>query len=291
MGVNIQTIKDIRLYLAEELDNLYPATETEAIAGIIIRTVTSQKSMHQIYISGEKLTAIQAEWVIQICTELKTGKPIQYIIGETSFYDCKIKVNGSVLIPRQETEELVNLIIKENYGFGGNILDIATGSGCISIALALNLPHSRVTGTDISPEALAVARENAIFNKADVQFIENDIINETPITDIPADIIVSNPPYVRNSEKQFMTRNVIDFEPHIALFVDDSDPLLFYRAILKHSANILTPGGKVYFEINEALGKPMAELLESYGFSGIKIVNDMNGRERIIKGVRNVGKR
>jgi release factor glutamine methyltransferase len=289
MGVNIQTIKDIRLYLAEELANLYPETEIEAMAGIIAGNVTGLSNLHQIYGISNYLTAVQVEQVVIICEELKTGKPIQYIIGETFFYDCIIRVNGSVLIPRQETEELVDLIIKENRGFQGKILDIGSGSGCISIALALNLPGSSVTGTDISPEAIALARENATLNKAEVTFIENDILSCLPEIGIPADIIVSNPPYIRNTEKQFMHRNVLDFEPHIALFVDDSDPLLFYRTIMEHTAEILVTGGRIYFEINEAMGKPMTELVESFGFSGVEIVNDLNGRERIIKGRKNDG--
>jgi release factor glutamine methyltransferase len=291
MGVNIQTIKDIKPYLAGELVNLYPPTEIGAITKIIIGTLTGFKSMHQIYGVAENLTVSQAEQVIKICNDLKTGKPIQYIIGETLFYDCIIKVNSSVLIPRQETEELVDLIIKENIGFLGSILDIATGSGCIAIALAKNLPNSRVIGTDISAEALALACENAIINKADVIFVENDILKSPPELETPAGIIVSNPPYVRNSEIKFMNRNVVDFEPHIALFVEDSDPLLFYRTILEHSSVLLSHGGKVYFEINEALGKPMNDLLESFGFTGVKIVNDLNGRERIIKGIKNGRKR
>jgi release factor glutamine methyltransferase len=289
MGVNIQTIKDIKLYLSSELQNLYPETEISAIAGIVIRTVTGLTRLHQLNDAGIKITIEQADKVKTICKELKTGKPIQYIIGETSFYDCLIKVNSSTLIPRQETEELVDLIIKENKGFKGTILDIGTGTGCIAIALALNFQGSIVKGTDISHDAIALARENATLNEANVEFRENDILSHVPDFGIRADIIVSNPPYVRNSEKQFMNRNVLDFEPHLALFVNDSDPLLFYRAILEKTQNILLPGGKVYFEINEAMGKPMAGLVESYGFSGVEIVSDLNGRERIIKGRKNVG--
>jgi release factor glutamine methyltransferase len=287
MGVNIQTIKDIRPYLSEELVNLYPATEIWAISKIITGTVTGSINMHQVYGSAENLTHAQAERVKVICRELKTGKPIQYILGETVFYDCVIKVNGSVLIPRQETEELVDIIIKENTGFRGDILDIATGTGCISIALALNLPKSRVTGTDISGDAISIARENATLNMADVTFILNDVLTSPPLLEKPADIIVSNPPYVRNSEKKFMNRNVVDFEPHIALFVEDTDPLLFYRVILEHTFKILSPAGKVYFEINEAFGKSMSDLLRSFGFSDVIIVKDLNGRERIIKGRKN----
>jgi release factor glutamine methyltransferase len=281
MGVEIQTIKDIKLYLASELNELYPETEISAIAVIIIDTITGLTRLHQIHEAGKIITVRQAERVKGICEELKTGKPIQYIIGETSFYNCRIKVNSSVLIPRQETEELVDLIIRENAGFKGTILDIGTGTGCIAIALALNLQGSIVTGTDISPVAVVLSRENASLNNADVTFQENNILSNNPDIGASADIIVSNPPYIRNSEKPFMHRNVIDFEPHLALFVDDSDPLLYYKAILEHTDKILTPGGKVYFEINEALGKVMTSLVESYGFSRVEIVCDLNGRERV----------
>jgi release factor glutamine methyltransferase len=287
MGVNIQTIKDIRFYIAKELEKIYQEPEISSIANIIIKNVTGISKLHQLYTTEQTVTGTQAQKIAEICKELKTGKPVQYILGETVFYDCTIRLNSSTLIPRQETEELVDLIIRENKGFRGSIIDIGTGSGCIAIALAANLPGAIVTGTDISGEAIRIANENAIQNNVTVTFRESDIFNLDCHIVEEAGIIVSNPPYVRNSEKQFMSRNVFDFEPHLALFVSDADPLIYYRAILKAAENILVPGGKVYFEINEAMGRSMVQLLGSAGYSETEIVADINKKDRIIKGIRN----
>jgi release factor glutamine methyltransferase len=288
MSVNIQTIKDIRPFLSRELAEIYPETEISAFANIIIRSLTKISGLYILALPESPLTQKQAARVLSICRELKSGKPLQYVLGETSFYNCTIKVNGETLIPRPETEELVNIVVKENKGFRGTILDIGTGSGCIAIALAINLPGTTVTGIDISEGAIALARENSTLNNVTVAFLKADIMNFDVNQIIKTDIIVSNPPYVRESEKKYMAGNVLDFEPLNALFVPDSDPLRFYRAILEIAGKILVPGGKVYFEINEALGKEMAGLIEEYGYSAIKVIRDLNGRERIIKGTRNV---
>ena len=284
MGIKIQTIKDIRSYLSRELEGTYPENETGAIATIIIRNVLVIRKLHEVYLTDQTVTGKQSAKIKSICRELKTGKPIQYILGETIFYDCPIRLNRSTLVPRPETEELVDLIIRENRGYKGTIIDFGTGSGCIAIALASNLPGSVVTGTDISVEALSIAYENAALNNVKVKFLQEDIFSPGSGQEDEAGIIVSNPPYVRNSEKQLMSKNVLEFEPQTALFVPDSDPLVYYTAILKKAARILLPGGMIYFEINEVMGKPMAELLESYGYTDIRIVRDINGKERIIKG-------
>ena len=286
MGVNIQTIKDIRLYLAKELEKIYQEQEIRTLANIIIKTVIGITKLHQLYITEQIITRRQAERIIDICKELKTGKPIQYIIGETCFYDCVIRVTSSTLIPRPETEELVDLIIRENKGYQGTIIDFGTGSGCIAVALAANLPGAAVTGIDISDEAIYTARENAQLNNVTVSFVKSDVLSFDSERVGKAGIIVSNPPYVRNSEKQFMNKNVLDFEPHSALFVTDSDPLIYYRAILKLADKILIPGGRLYFEVNEAMGKSMEQLLESSGYTEIQIVADINSKERIIKGIK-----
>ncbi|TAL59659.1 MAG: peptide chain release factor N(5)-glutamine methyltransferase, partial [Bacteroidetes bacterium] len=193
----------------------------------------------------------------------------------------------STLIPRPETEEMVDIIIRENKYFKGNIADLGTGSGCIAIALAANIPGAVITGIDISEEALRVARENARMNNVSISYIKCDILNFNSRLLNKTGIIVSNPPYIRNSEKQFMNKNVLDFEPSQALFVPDSDPLKFYSAILKIADKILNPGGKIYFEINEAMGKSMIQLFESFGYSEIHVIRDINNKERIIKGVKN----
>ncbi|MDO9339436.1 MAG: peptide chain release factor N(5)-glutamine methyltransferase [Bacteroidales bacterium] len=288
MGVNIQTIKDIRFYLAKELEKIYQEQEISALANIIIKTVIGITKVHQLYMTEQIVTKQQAGRIINICKELKTGKPIQYILGETSFYDCVIRVTSATLIPRPETEELVDLIIRENRGYQGTIIDIGTGSGCIAVALAVNLPGVVVTGIDISDEAIRTARENAQLNNVTVSFVKGDIFSFDSERVDKAGIIVSNPPYVRNSEKQFMSKNVLDFEPHSALFVPESDPLIYYRAILKLANKILIHRGRLYFEINEAMGKSIVQLLESSGYTEIQIVADINSKERIIKGIKDV---
>lgn len=288
MAIKIQTIRDIRRYLSDELAELYPETEISAFTSIIIKTVLKLPKLHTLALPETSVSGKQSGEIIRICRELKKGEPIQYILGETSFYNCLIKLNPETLIPRPETEELVDLVIKENRGFTGKILDIGTGSGCIAIALAVNLPGAKIAGIDISEEALAIAKENALLNRAPVDFFRADIFNIVPGLFNGTDIIVSNPPYIRDSEKSQIARNVLHFEPHSALFVPDSDPLLHYRAILELAENILKREGKIYFEINEAMGDQAAELIISYGFSGVEIVRDLNGRRRFAKGIRNV---
>jgi release factor glutamine methyltransferase len=286
MGIKIQTIKDIRLYLAGELEGSWPEQEIRSLSNIIIRSVLGNDRSHQVYLSDHKVSNLQAEAIVKICRELKEGKPVQYILGETLFYGCKIRLNSATLIPRPETEELVDLIINENRGFSGAIIDFGTGSGCIAIALAVNLQGSNVKGTDISLEALAMAEENARENNAQVQFLCDDILSSETVNLGHAGIIVSNPPYVRNSEREYMHRNVLDFEPHIALFVDDTDPLVYYSAILGKAETVLLPGGKIYFEINEAMGSSMVSLLENSGYSPVVLLKDINGKERFIKGLK-----
>ncbi|MCX6253239.1 MAG: peptide chain release factor N(5)-glutamine methyltransferase, partial [Bacteroidia bacterium] len=240
--------------------------------------------LHQLYLTEQTVTSGQARRIIDFCKELKTGKPVQYVLGETNFYDCIIRVTGATLIPRPETEEMVDLIISENKGYHGNIIDFGTGSGCIAIALAANLPGAAVTGIDISDDAISIAQKNARLNNVPVTFMKGDFFSFDPDIVNKAGIIVSNPPYVRNSEKQLMSKNILDFEPHVALFVEDSDPLLYYNAILKLADKMLIPGGRLYFEINEAMGKSMVQLLESFGYSDVQIIADINNKERIIKG-------
>jgi release factor glutamine methyltransferase len=288
MSVKIQTFKEIRFYLTKELKGIYEEPEIDSFANIIIKTVFGIKKLHQLFIPEKPVTEWQAERITDICRELKGGKPVQYILEETIFYDCIIKLNSATLIPRPETEELVDLIIKENRDFQGNILDIGTGSGCIAIALAVNLHSAVVTGIDISDEAILIARENATLNNVDVSFEKSDIFNFDFTNTKKAGIIVSNPPYVRNSEKKFINKNVLDFEPHTALFVPDSNPLLYYMTILSLANKILLIHGRVYFEINEAMGKKMVQLLKSSGYTEIDLIKDINGKDRIIKGIKNV---
>lgn len=222
-----------------------------------------------------------------VLTELKKGKPIQYIIGETDFYGLTFKVNENVLIPRQETEELVDLIIKNHQEKELKILDIGTGSGIIPITLKSNLPNATISAIDVSENALIVAKENAQKHKVEVEFIKMDILNQQNWQQLKEfDIIVSNPPYVLQKEKELMHQNVLDFEPHLALFVENENPLLFYKIIVSFAKEKLKEKGYLYFEINEKYGKETADLLNDSGFNQIEIIKDINGKDRIVYGIK-----
>lgn len=212
---------------------------------------------------------------------LKTGEPIQYILGHGPFYGRDFKVSPDTLIPRNETEELVHLIIKENPQSELVILDIGTGTGCIPITLKLEMKNPIVFGLDVSEEALAVSNQNANTLNAKVKFLKCDILKETPAVP-PLDILVSNPPYIPLKEKTEMHRNVVDFEPELALFVFNEDPLIFYREIAEKGKKLLKPSGKIYFEINERFGPQVVELLLTLAYKNIRLIKDLNGKDRIV---------
>jgi len=226
------------------------------------------------------------EKIVQFVERLKRHEPFQYIAGETEFYGLNFKLSPSVLIPRPETEELVQWIIKDNQEASIKILDIGTGSGCIAIALAANLPNASVYATDISTEALKQAQGNGTGNSVAVHFFESDILNweaNTFLNENHFDIIVSNPPYVRQCEKKDMMPNVLEHEPSLALFVSDEDPLIFYRRIAQYASSHLTEKGKLYYEINEYLPTEMNELLTGIGMKSVEIRKDINNRYRMAR--------
>ena len=215
----------------------------------------------------------------KIIVDIKKNIPIQYILGETYFYNLKFNVNSSTLIPRPETEELVRYILSHNFS---SVLDIGTGSGCISISIAKN-SNASIDAIDNSKDALVIAKSNAILNSVDVNFMFNDVF-EFSVTK-KYDLIVSNPPYVLNSEKKYMDQNVIDYEPHNALFVEDSNPLIFYEKIALIASKNLNSNGLLFFEINEKFGDQIIDLLSKLNFVDIELKKDINGRDRIIKSV------
>jgi release factor glutamine methyltransferase len=276
MPLNLHTIKDIRTNIKKELTDLYPAEEIRSLTDIIIKTLFGSGRLHHLSDQEMNIPVEKIKKIEEITAELKRGRPIQYILGETNFYNCHIRVNEHTLIPRQETEQLVDLIIKENPGYRGEIIDIGTGSGCIAIALAKNIREACVTAIDISEKAIQTAKLNAADNAVTICFLEADIFVPDKIPCPPAGIIVSNPPYVRESEKEKMHVNVLEHEPHS-----------FYRAILEATKILLVPGGKIYFEINEALGNEIASLTESYGYGRVSVLKDLNGKERFVKGEKN----
>jgi len=220
--------------------------------------------------------------------KLKSEQPIQYILGETEFYGLQFKVNENTLIPRPETEELVDWIIKDQLLIKNDqltILDIGTGSGCIPISLVKNLSKAKVTSVDISSPAIAVANENADANSVVVSFISDSILAPKIISDSKNifDVIVSNPPYVRNLEKQEIKKNVLEHEPHLALFVEDNDALIFYKKITEYGLSHLKKDGTLYFEINQYLGEETVSLIKNLGFQTVELRKDMSGNDRMIK--------
>jgi release factor glutamine methyltransferase len=283
----MKTIKDVFVAFKQSLDKVYDANEIEALTLMVINEIT-ELSKAQIKAFPEKEIANeQIEKLNNILPRLKTGEPIQYILGHTEFYGLLFKVSPSVLIPRPETEELVEWVLTSVGSCQlavSNILDIGTGSGCIAISIKKNLPEAQITAIDISAKALAIAKQNADLNKVNIDFIEADILNpSSEIESLKFEIIVSNPPYVTLHDKTQMHFNVIDFEPHNALFVPENDPLIFYKAIADFALKTLQPNGLLFLEINESLGNETVELLADKGFKNIELRKDMSGRDRMIK--------
>jgi release factor glutamine methyltransferase len=338
-------IKSYKTKFIKELSSLYDDKEMESFFYLILENFHQIKRIDLALNPEMKMNDKQLLHWERVLAHLKKQKPIQYILGETEFYGLPFLVNENTLIPRPETEELVELIIKQNSkseippepkvnGAKLNsklkILDIGTGSGCIAISLAKNISNAEVFAIDISEKALAVAQKNAAINKVKVNFIQADILKinnleqlptsnsqlPTPSFQLPTsifhlpssnsqlptsnfhlpssnsqlptpfDIIVSNPPYVRNLEKAEINPNVMEYEPHLALFVEDDDALLFYRKIAQLALKNLSPKGKLYFEINQYLGKETVELIKSYGFKKVVLYKDIYGNDRMMEGTR-----
>jgi len=283
----MSSIKEVLLLFKSELSLHYDSNEAVSIAKLALESVMGFSTSKMMAFPETRLADHQSAEIYQLLAELKTGKPIQYIIGHTEFFGLKFSVNSNVLIPRPETEELVDWVI-ESLSIGhqakGNLLDIGTGSGCIAISLKKNLPEIEVTAIDISPGALQTAKENAIFNQTAINFLEVDILNNKASVSLPKfKVIISNPPYVTQLDKKQMHQNVTDFEPHTALFVPEQDPLLFYRVIADFSLTHLEPKCLLFFEINEAFGEQIVQLLRDRGFSNIELKQDLSGRDRMIK--------
>lgn len=270
-------------YIESELKDFYPPSEISAFVRLIMESVFALSYTDMILQKDRVFHAEEQESVRKVVERLKTYEPLQYILGETEFYGLKLKVNPAVLIPRTETEELVNWILESNVAENARILDIGTGSGCIALALKAGAPKAVVRGVDISDEALRTAKNNASLNELEVEFSQADILNWKEYSWTVQDVIVSNPPYVRESEKLQMETNVLKYEPEGALFVSDGDALVFYRMIAEMALSYLASGGYLFFEINENLGQEMTEMLHSMGFSEIQLRKDINGRNRMMR--------
>lgn len=270
----------ITAFIREHLSSIYAPEEVRTLTYWIIEHVCGLSLAQQLSAKDSHLTPEQQMTIQRIISRLERHEPIQYVLGECSFYGLMFYVNPSVLIPRPETGELVEHILNSHQESNLRVLDIGTGSGCIAITLAQKLLHARVSAIDVSPEAIATAERNARRNGVEIHFQCADLFDPQLMFHDPFDLIVSNPPYVRQSEKSEMSPNVLDYEPHTALFVPDDDPLLFYRCAARRAKEWLAPGGRLYFEINAALAEEMVALLREEGYSHVCTWRDMQGRER-----------
>lgn len=280
------TIKHYRDYFIQELTSLYDVGEAESFFYLILEAKHQLKLVDIALQPDIAFSETELESWSSILEQLKKEIPIQYILGVTHFYGLEFEVNSAVLIPRPETEELVDWIIQNSMLKTQNsklkILDIGTGSGCIGIALAKNLPNAQVFALDVSEKALDTAKKNAEKNQVQLTFIHQSIL-ETEDLAQEFDIIVSNPPYVRELEKLEIKNNVLDNEPHLALFVEDNDALIFYRKIAQLAQKNLNPKGQLYFEINQYLGQEMLDLLRGMGFKNSVLRQDIYGNDRMIQ--------
>jgi release factor glutamine methyltransferase len=288
------TLSDLKEIFHQSLDPVFDKNEVDRFFYLSLDHILGKSRLNftidPMFVVSEKAAQIFKT----IVSRLQSHEPIQYVIGETEFFGLKFGLNHQVLIPRPETEELVDHIlrsdlVKRNEKYL-NILDIGTGSGCIAVTLAKNLSDAKLFAIDVSESALEIAQKNAILNEVDIAFGLHDILSGDSLffeikkgKPVKYDVIVSNPPYVRESEKIEMKPNVLDFEPDLALFVPNDDPLVFYSAIADFAVNNLKDSGWLFFEINQYLGEELMKMLKSKGFNNLSLVKDMNGNDRIVK--------
>lgn len=286
MKIPTNQLSSVITYFKQELNNFYAQNEVRSMLFIVLHHFFGLTKNDIILYPTKLFSESELLLVIKTVKALKTQKPLAYILGEWEFYGLNLTINEHVLIPRPETEELVQLIINEKTS-ATSILDIGTGSGCIALALKKNLPNARVLAWDISKKALEIAKENALKNNLIIDFKCVDVLNVNVDLSEKLDVIVSNPPYIEKKEQIKMDKNVLDFEPHLALFVEDNNPLLFYDKISDFALKNLTENGKIYFEINEAFGKKVETLLLEKGFCNVKLIKDINNKDRMVKAVFN----
>jgi release factor glutamine methyltransferase len=287
MSTGTVTIYDLKRSLLNDLSVIFSGNEAYSITRLILEhfgfSEISLLKKPDVIIDN----ILQAE-IKKIVNELSKNSPIQYILGETIFFDLKFHVNKNVLIPRPETEELVSKILMENKMHDPIILDIGCGSGCISITLAHNIPKSKVYALDVDEQALETAKTNAIENNVNVEFIHKSIFEfEAEPENEVFDIIVSNPPYVTHEEEQFMSPNVTKYEPEKALFVPDNDPLIFYREIIRFAKTAIAARGIIWVEINEKFGNELKDLFHESGYTNVRLIKDIHGKDRFINASKN----
>lgn len=277
-------LKEAIEQLRAGLSGIVEPHEAQAMIRVICEDIFNYDPVDVALRQDSELPEFAQQRVSDVISRLRRHEPLQYIVGSARFHGHKFKVTPAVLIPRPETEQLVDLIVDENPASDLRVLDIGTGSGCIAISLARALKFAQIDALDVSRDALAVARDNAAALKAKVRFFESDILLPQPAATY--DIIVSNPPYICWSEREAMERNVKDYEPGQALFVPDNDPLLFYKSIAPYAMQSLDKGGRLYLEINQRFGREVKQLLEDNGFDEVRIIEDSYGKVRFAAAVR-----
>jgi len=287
MAGNLQTISEIRHNVSGMLQRLWPEKEADAMAAAIIKEYTGIDTARQLAFGDRIANPEAADRIMTAARRASAGEPLQYIFGYTLFCGHRIAVEPGVLIPRPETEEMVSLIIRENRGFTGTAADLCTGSACIAIALSLAFPDATILATDNSDKALQVAAHNISSTGAAVQLSKADVLTQEPSTLPVSNIIVCNPPYVTESEKGAMHINVLDHEPHDALFVTDADPLVYYRHIIAVADAALAPRGCLWLEVNEFYADKTARLLRQDIYRDIKVIEDIRGKKRFVKAEKN----
>ena len=275
----METVSNIIPFFRKELDSIFEDREVVSLAYLSVKHLLGYNRSDCIIHANKSIDVKISNEFKHIIMNLKTKKPLQYILGETEFYGLKLKLNADTLIPRPETEEMVDWVLKESFK---SALDIGTGSGCIAIALA-KYSNANISAIDISIDALKIAKENAIFNDVKVAFTQEDIFQIETLAKV--DLIVSNPPYVLDSEKAKIKENVLEYEPHLALFVSNKNPLVFYKKITDLATKSLRSQGKLFFEINEQFSNELIALLAQKGFVDIELKKDINDRDRMIKAI------
>lgn len=279
------TIAELQAIYYKELTPLYDEREARAITRLVFEQMLQLNATKLSFERFRILTQPQQQGLTQMLERLKTNEPVQYVLGGADFFGLKFMVNSSVLIPRPETEELVGWILQEADATAAlNILDIGTGSGCIPILLAIKLPKANVEGVDVSDDALNVAKQNNKWYKTNVNFYRLNILEET--LSKPYDVIVSNPPYIPEQERSSLENNVVQFEPHLALFSYDEDGLTFYKRIAQVAFASLEAGGKLFFEIHKDKAEAVKQLMQLSGFTDIEIRKDLSGHDRMIMGMK-----
>lgn len=279
-------LKDIKQQIKDKLKKMYSESEVKTITNALFEKHLKLSPAEILLKDKDKIDDDLVYYINADLLQIDNKMPYQYVIGYTWFYDLKLKVNEWVLIPRPETEELVDWIVKDSDTAAKlDIIDIGTGSGCIALALKTALPNAEVTGVDISKEALEIAKENAITNKIETHFELFDVLNYVPDKQHALfDIVVSNPPYIPVTEKAEMDKIVAEYEPDLALFSPNENPLIFYENICRYARQYLKKNGWLYFEIHENYGKAVGEVLQKFGFEAIELKKDLQGKNRMLKG-------